>query len=317
MPSQSRWHWALATGLAEKRFPAKTPDASACGSRCSLKVVALGSRRAASKDKRHRGQTNRKDIHRPRMSASPQGFHSPSGSRQAKSLDFSRNPNFFRPESRRTGSWSAWECDRRVNDEQQSDPQTLMNEARGGSKSACGHLLEMYRGYLRFLARVQLSSQLQAKLDPSDLVQETCLYAHKYFAGFRGSSEAELVAWLRKILADRAAKQVRQFATDKRDVNLERRWEHDLTESSRVLERFASADQTSPSEKAMRRERSVLLANALEQLPPHYREVMILHHLQGMPLAEVAQHMGRSHESVRKLWARAMIKLRPLMKDQA
>ena len=203
-----------------------------------------------------------------------------------------------------------------MNQASSHDPSTLINDARAGNDSACGRLLELYRNYLKLLARMQIGARLQAKLDPSDLVQETCLYAHRYFSGFRGTSEAQLIAWLRKILADRAAKQVRQFTREKRDMNLERRLEADLGESSRALEKALATDQTSPSEQMARREQSVLLADALEQLPAHYREVMILHHLQGVPLPEVAKRMGRTYDGVRKLWVRSMIKLRPLMKDQ-
>jgi RNA polymerase sigma-70 factor (ECF subfamily) len=63
----------------------------------------------------------------------------------------------------------------------------------------------------------------------------------------------------------------------------------------------------------MRQEESVRLASALQQLPEHYREVVMLRNLQGLSFIETAQRMGRSVDSVEKLWARALVKLRRLM----
>jgi RNA polymerase sigma-70 factor (ECF subfamily) len=53
-----------------------------------------------------------------------------------------------------------------------------------------------------------------------------------------------------------------------------------------------------------------LLADALERLPESYREVLILHHLEELPFPEVARRMGKSVDSVEKLWARALARLR-------
>jgi hypothetical protein len=64
-----------------------------------------------------------------------------------------------------------------------------------------GQALERYRDYLLLLARLQLDRGLQAKLDPSDLAQETLLKAHRNWEQFRGRTEAERAAWLRAILA--------------------------------------------------------------------------------------------------------------------
>jgi RNA polymerase sigma-70 factor, ECF subfamily len=191
------------------------------------------------------------------------------------------------------------------------DVEQLLGLARDGDEVALGQLLELYRGYLSLLARLQIGRRLQGKVDQSDLVQDTFLEAHRHFAQFRGTAEAELVCWLRQILAGLLANLVRKYyGTQRRDLRLERDLAQELDQSSRTLDRSMAAPHSTPSQRAMRREQAVLLANALEQLPDDYREVIILRHLEGLSFAQVSQRMGRSVDSVKNLWARALAQLR-------
>src|SRR5947209_15008286 len=80
------------------------------------------------------------------------------------------------------------------------EPDRLLPLARGGDGEALGQLLELYRNYLMLMARLQLGRRIQGKFDAADLVQETFLEAHRDFAQFRGATERELIAWLRRIL---------------------------------------------------------------------------------------------------------------------
>jgi RNA polymerase sigma-70 factor (ECF subfamily) len=190
-------------------------------------------------------------------------------------------------------------------------PEQLLLLARRGNAPALGQLLELYRDYLTLLARLQLSRRLQSKVDAADLVQEAFLQAHQHFAGFRGGTEEELASWLRQILATTLANQVRHYCgTQSRDVRLERDLAAELDESSRALDRALVDRQSSPSQRAARREQAVLLANALARLPPDYREVIILRHLEGLKFADVAGRMGRTVDSVKKLWTPALAELR-------
>lgn len=195
-----------------------------------------------------------------------------------------------------------------------SDPEQLLTIAQQGDTSALGRLLELYRNYLSLLARVQLGRRVQGKLDPSDVVQETFMEAHRDFHQFRGTTEAELVSWLRQMLATNLANQLRRYAgTRRRDIRLERELANDMDQSSRALDRALAAKHSSPSQRAARREQAVLLADVLKRLPDDYREVIILRHLEGLRFAQVADRMGRSVDSVEKLWTRALGRLRRVL----
>src|SRR5262249_5053187 len=193
-------------------------------------------------------------------------------------------------------------------------PAQLLPLAKGGEGSALGQLLELYRRYLALLARLQIGRRLQGKVEAADVVQETFLDAHCDFARFQGRTQAEFVCWLRRILATNLASLVRRYlGTQRRNLRLERELAVEMDESSRIMDPGLVAPYSSPSQQAARREQAVLLADALAQLPEHYREVILLHHIEGLSLSKVAQRMGRTPDSVEKLWARAVIRLRRVL----
>lgn len=190
----------------------------------------------------------------------------------------------------------------------------LLRLARRDPAQALGPLLERYRHYLQLLARLQIGRRLQGKVDASDVVQEVFLEAHRHFDRFAGQEEAQLACWLRQILAARLAKLLRRYLrTQRRDVRLERELTHAIDHSSQMLERSLVARGNSPSQQATQREHGLLLAEALARLPEHYREVLILRHLEELSFPEIAERLGRSLDSVKNLWARGLAQLREVM----
>ena len=175
--------------------------------------------------------------------------------------------------------------------------------------------LEAYRDYLRVLVRLQLGTRLQAKLDASDIVQQAMLQAHASREQFRGSTEGEWLAWLRAILANALAAAARRFDAGTRDLDRERSLEAELERSSSRLECLLAADQTSPSERAVRSEELVRLAHAMARLPEDQRRVVELHYLKGLPVAETAQRVGRTRAAAVGLLFRGLKQLRELLRN--
>ncbi len=190
------------------------------------------------------------------------------------------------------------------------DTQALLERARRGDVAATNELMSHYRNYLKLLARLQIDRRLQCKFDESDAVQNTLLEAHRAFDQFRGTTEGELTAWLRQILATSLVKSIRHYrGTKGRCADLERELTRELAEASNSLN-SELIDAHTPSQRAIEQERGVLLANAISSLPEAYREVVILRNLEDLKFPEIATRMGRSVDSVRKLWIRALAHLR-------
>ena len=122
---------------------------------------------------------------------------------------------------------------------------------------AHGRLLEQFREYLRLLARLQFDPRQRGKLDPSDVVQQTLLEAYAKRHQFRGSTEGKWLAWLRQALAHNLADALRAFGQALRDVARERSLEAAVEASSRRLEVWLAANQSSPSQRTQRHERAV------------------------------------------------------------
>jgi len=173
--------------------------------------------------------------------------------------------------------------------------------------------IEEYRDYIRLLTSMQFGLRMRGKLDESDIVQQTVLEACQNDSQFRGQTEAERLAWLRSILANVITGAARRFTTQSRNIRRELSLEAELNLSASRLERALTADQTSPSGHFVRAEEVLALAKAMAQVSKEQREVLELHHLKGMPLAEVAAQVGKSRPAVAGLLFRGLRKLRELM----
>jgi RNA polymerase sigma-70 factor (ECF subfamily) len=181
---------------------------------------------------------------------------------------------------------------------------SLLEAARAGSREALGQLLESCHGYLLMVANGELDADLRAKEGASDLVQETFLEAQRDFGQFRGASEAELLAWLRRLMLNNVANFTRRYrTTGKRSVEREVALDE---VAKRELQAGVPAAAESPSGQAIAKEQAAALARALDRLPGDYRRVLRLRYEEGRPFEEIAALMGRSVNAVSKLVARAV-----------
>ena len=160
--------------------------------------------------------------------------------------------------------------------------EATLKRAKDGDSAALGELLENFRNYLLFLARLQIDPRICGKLDAADIVQETFLEAYQSFPNFRGENEASFLAWLRQILSTTLATSVRFYiGTKRRDVRMEREICLKVDQSSIFWNQLVSNIST-PSLKVSRKEMEQQLAFAMGQLPEHYRTVLRLRHSENL-----------------------------------
>lgn len=187
----------------------------------------------------------------------------------------------------------------------------LIAQARAGDETALGQILSAQRSYLRVLARVEVGRHLQGKLDVSDIIQEAFLEAHKSFPHFKGKHEPQFIQWIRSILAHTIANTVRRyFGTQARDPRLEQQLVADIDQSAVSLGGLLVDPGASPSQQVLRVEQTRLVTDALSRLPEDYQTVLILRHLEGLTFPKIAERMGKSVDSVEKLWLRGLTRLK-------
>lgn len=188
----------------------------------------------------------------------------------------------------------------------------LLTQARAGDGDARNDLFEHCRAYVGFLARSHVESWLQAKVDASDLIQQTMMDAHRGLNEFEGQSEGEWLAWLKQILRHNATDFIRRFGAAKRNAGLEREFSLGHSSMFRNVPEPEGFEET-PSAIVTQKEEELLVANALAKLTEDHQEVIVLRNLQRLPFDQIAERMGRTRPAVQMLWARAMKRLQEVV----
>jgi RNA polymerase sigma-70 factor (ECF subfamily) len=180
-------------------------------------------------------------------------------------------------------------------------------------------VLEQFRAYLECLTAIQLDPRL--RIDPrlrsrfgwSDVINDTLLEASRELERLQAMQPPDQERWLRTLLAHNLVDRIRRELAKGRDRRLERSLEAAVEQSSRRLEGWLAADQSTPSEKLVQQEQALRLAGALAQLPERQREVLVLQTWHGWKLARIAEHLGCTVGVVAGLQARGLRKLRQLV----
>lgn len=194
----------------------------------------------------------------------------------------------------------------------ESRHQQLFERTLKGDSEAFGELLEDYRAYLTVLARRFLDIRVKGRVDETDIVQITFLEAQRDLHAFRGTQIEELLGWLRNILRNNVSSaHQKHLYTQKRSAG--REVTNSPKDSGPALTDLAPAETTSPSQRVMRDEAAVFLANCLEDLPETQREALRLRYVEGCSLKEIAEKMDKTEMAAAGLLKRGLQALRSRM----
>jgi len=192
-----------------------------------------------------------------------------------------------------------------------AETERLLEELRGGDRSARERLFSRHRGYLRRVVGLRADPKLRARVDPSDVVQEAQLEATRRLDDYLDNPVLPFRLWLRQIAYDRLAMLHRRHVlasrrTVERDVPLPAR-------SSMLLAQQLLAAAPSPHEQLVRRELARRLRDALAQLADIDREIILLRNFEGLSNQEAAQVLGIEPVAASKRYGRALLRLRNLL----
>lgn len=184
-----------------------------------------------------------------------------------------------------------------------SDKQ-LLERAQGGDPRATEALiLRVQPQVLRFGMKMCRHPE-----DAEDVAQDTLLSAAKNLAQFRGG--AAFSTWLYTIARSHCIKKNRRskFAPD-REYSLDEAGAHEV---ARMV-----APGRDPEQEVLGREVEGALEQAIRELDPMYREVLVLRDVQGLTAPEVAEVVGAKVGAVKSRLHRARAAVRaalaPLM----
>jgi RNA polymerase sigma-70 factor (ECF subfamily) len=196
----------------------------------------------------------------------------------------------------------------------------LLERARAGDQNALAEIFARHRDRLRRMVELRLDRRLQARLDPSDVVQDAYLEVAQRLQAYLREPNLPLFLWLRLVVGEQLINLHRHhLGTQMRDAGLEvSLYRGALPEaSSAALAAQLLGKHTSPTQAAVRAERLLRIQEALNSLDPLDREIISLRHFEQLSRAESAQALGIEESAASKRYIRALKRLKSILADMA
>lgn len=188
----------------------------------------------------------------------------------------------------------------------------LLQRAAAGDPDAQGALLRRERARLRRMITLRIDKRLLARVDPSDVLQETLIEAANKLSDYVRHQPLPFYPWLRQIAAERLEKLKRRHVTaQKRSVKREvHENEAAGDRSAAFLIQYLVASQTSPSGQLQQQERRRQIGAALQDLAADDRDILVLRHLEQLSIGETAAVLGISEAAAKSRHFRAIQRFR-------
>jgi RNA polymerase sigma-70 factor (ECF subfamily) len=188
--------------------------------------------------------------------------------------------------------------------------QELITLAREGDRRALDQLFSVYGERIRRIIRLRMGKELRSKLESMDLVNEALMCAVRDLKEFSYRDEGDFLRWLAQIAENRIRDNLDRLHAGKRDIRKESPLDDDTSKGTNRHNRVQQlAVSTTPSAILSKKEELDKLENAIDQLKPEHREIILLAKIEGLSYKEVADKLNKSTDMVGYLLSQAMMAL--------
>lgn len=187
----------------------------------------------------------------------------------------------------------------------------LLEGIAAGDSSALARLLEAHRPYLRRVAETRIEPAFAARVDASDVVQETQVVIAKRIDDFIKRRPTSLRLWMRHKLLEQLVDQRRRHVGAQKRSILKEKHLSDVSSIAIARKLFSST----PSAILRKIELQEQVAALVEQLAEGDREILALRHAEGLTNVEISDLLGIHPEAARKRHGRALRRLHRLLQE--
>ncbi|MBN2560077.1 MAG: sigma-70 family RNA polymerase sigma factor [Phycisphaerae bacterium] len=193
-----------------------------------------------------------------------------------------------------------------------TDTQFLIKDARNGDQGAVRRLLVLYHPRLRARLMRQMDATMKAKVEPEDILQQVYLEVFRAIGSFSYQGKDSLLRWMYAILDRKLIDEHRALRAERRDVRREVKVVPASAQQTTYIDLMARvmAAEGTPSQVVRKDEALAVLTACIASLPEHYRDVIKMRFIEGLPVAAVAKELDRSIGSVHMICHRALRQLR-------
>jgi RNA polymerase sigma-70 factor (ECF subfamily) len=199
------------------------------------------------------------------------------------------------------------------------DNEELLAQAEHGDRAARQRLLEIHRPRLNLMVALRLDRRMNARVDPSDVVQDALAEANQQLDQYLRERPIPFYPWLRRFAWKRLVDlHRRHVVARRRSVTREESLDPGLPDHSAVaLANNLMASDTSPSRRVLRDELCQRVQQGLMQLDERDHEILVLRYLEQLSSAEIAAVLGIGVGAVKMRHLRALERLRALLADDS
>ncbi len=189
-----------------------------------------------------------------------------------------------------------------------NESQEWLNRLQQGESNALVELFEFYRPRLRDMVCLRMGRQLAARLDPSDVLQDTFMEASQRLGNYVQDPRVSAYVWLRGLTLNRVLKLQRDhLGAQCRAVDRELRLPD---RSSLLLARRFLCDTLSPSRQYLKQELRQRIQQAVDGLKDMDRDIILMRYFEGMSNQQVAEALELSESGARMRHGRALLRLK-------